>query len=180
MPAVRGSTARVLVAALGAFVAHQVAYAIVAASGAPDHGYLTVGSRLLVPLGLVAVVLLGIRLARARIPRPDLGDLLRIQLIIYLAQEVGERVVDGTDVGEFLYPALWLGLLLQPLAAYLVLRLVTASGNAVRRLEELHGSIFSVARPETLLEPDAARPARPAGDLPPVPSRGPPSVVGSR
>lgn len=133
-------TSLVLLAALGAFLAHQAAYGITAViasgAGAPDHGYLSVAAQLVVPAGLVAIAATAVRASRSRLDLAGLpiGVLALWQLAVFIGQETIESLLLG---GSALHtnPAIWVGVALQPVVAALLLVTACVGASVLRRLE---------------------------------------------
>jgi hypothetical protein len=158
-------TTLVLLAALGAFVAHQAAYGIAGALGsgvaAPDHGYLSVAAQLVVPAGLVAIAALIVRASRSRLDLTGLsiGVLAAWQLAVFIGQEAIEAFLLG---GSALHanPAVWIGVALHPVVAALLLIAARVGASVLRRLE-------TTITPRPVSSPTAG----PTPVLPAIPSR---------
>lgn len=127
-------------ASLGALVAHQVAYGVVAAvapaTATPNHGYLGVVARLVVPAGFVA---LGVVAARAGRRRLDLAGrsvmaLTLLQVAIFGSQETLEwLLLGGTPLHA--NAAVWIGIAIQPLVALALLTAARVGVGLVYGLE---------------------------------------------
>jgi len=133
-------TSLVLLAALGALVAHQAAYGIASAigsgAGGPDHGYLSVAAQLVVPAGLGAIAAIAVRASRSRLDLTGLsiGALTVWQLAVFLGQETVESLVLGGSALH-LNPAVWIGVALQPVVASLLFGAARFGASVLRRLE---------------------------------------------
>lgn len=148
-----------VVAALGVFVAHQIAYGLSAflrpGVAAPDHGYLAIAVQLVVPAGIAAIILLVLRAARKSL---DLGRLTVLTLAVvqigfFLTQESIESVLSGGASGLITNPAVWIGIAIQPLIAAAILGAVRLGATVVRKLSP------PTSRPPTRRAPSMYPPA---------------------
>lgn len=135
----RRQVATLLLAFASALVAHWLGYA--AAQGpAALHEYLAPTMALAIPVGLVTMLVLVVRSARALDWGGDpLGvrRLLALQLALYAALEVYERVAGGTSIADLLTePAVLAGLVAQPVVALVVVGCLRAGETVIRRVLE--------------------------------------------
>ena len=130
----------IVVAALGVFGAHQMAYGLSAfltpGVATPNHGYLAIAVQFVVPAGISAIILLALRAARKSL---DLGgltvlSLTVIQIGLFLTQESIESVLSGGASGLVTNPAVWIGIAIQPLVAAAILGAVRLGASVVRKL----------------------------------------------
>ena len=126
--------ARLLASAgLGVLVAHELAYALAEGIGGDVHGYLGYLAGLAVPLGLLAVVSLGLRSLRFDGPGPSVRRLAALQVALFGVQELTELLAAGGRAADLLHhEAFWLGVVLQPVVAWILVRAARAGIRLVR------------------------------------------------
>lgn len=159
----------VLVAALGAILAHEVAYGIVDLAAAPRHTHVPILLGLLLPLGAVVVSRLALRAFAA--PLPSIRMLTLWQVLLFVLLETFEYVQIGGVAAMATSPAVLLGLVLQPVFAWF-LRCSVRHG---RRIAEwaVGSRPMTIDDPATQSIPEArSHPWSPLTRLPPL--RGPP------
>ena len=170
-----------LVAALGALLVHELAYATVetvsrTASGV-DHDDLGMLASFVVTGGIAALIWAALRAERLPIGSfswPALATLTALQTILFTGQEVTEAGMMGDPAAAFSRPAVLLGFLLQPIVAFLLLRTAAAG----RRLVAFIEGAGAVRRERSAGPAQLLAPVRTAGfgetECPPPRLRGPP------
>ena len=144
-------------ASAGALGAHQVGY-LVGDGGSVSHGYLGVVGPLVVLTAAVAAWVAGVRILRHDPGRaPGLEVLAGAQVGAFLAMEVGERLGSGSLASLASTPVL-VGLALQPLVAFVALRLLGVGRDLVasfraRRARRVVGRLGVVTTPVASLIP---------------------------
>jgi hypothetical protein len=135
----RRQVATLLLAFASALVAHWLGYAV-AQGPAALHEYLAPTMTLAVPVGLVTMLVLVVRGARALDWDGDpliVRRLIALQLGVYAALEIYERVVGGTSIVDLLTePAVLAGLVAQPVVALVVVGCLRAGQTVIRRVLE--------------------------------------------
>ena len=123
--------------ALGTLVGHQLAYGLVASHDAIGHGYLGAVAALVVPLGFLAMGVVGLRLSGAGVERigPWLATVASTQIAVFVLQETLEAAGSGHGAGSVVsQPVFWVGILLQPLVAWLLVAISRRGVEAVRTI----------------------------------------------
>lgn len=170
-----------LIAALGAFLAHQLGYSIAdtisSSTGGVDHDYLGIAASFVVTGGVAALAWLVLR--RERLPigsfsRPAFALLTGLQVTLFMLQEVAESGISGDPMAAFSRPAVLLGLCLQPIVAWLLLRSAAAGQHLVELIESAGSvrwrrSLGPVLLPTPLLASGSG-----TTECPPPRLRGPP------
>ena len=130
-----------LLATAGVVIGHLVGYAVAHPTGSgraaalAGHEYLSGVGTVLLPLGLVAVVAIAVRTVRRLDDPPTLTSLASLQVALFLAQEVLERIPGpGAPVDVLGERGVWIGIVAQVVVAWLALRLVHRTVGVVRRL----------------------------------------------
>lgn len=117
-------------AAAGALGAHQLGY-LVGDGGSVSHGYLGVVGPLVLLAASIAAWVAGVRILRHDPGRaPAFSTLAGVQIAVFLAMEVGERLSTGSLASLLSSPVL-LGLFLQPVVAFVALRLLDVGRELV-------------------------------------------------
>jgi hypothetical protein len=168
----------VALASAGALSAHTLGYSsasvVSARGGDVPHGHLVLLGWLGGVAAAVAVLALAVAGARRASCCPELRlrALLAAQVGVYGWLEISERALQGEPMSGLLTTPVLLGLLAQPLTAWVLVVLLTATTAAVRRL---------VRRRARLVVPVPLRPVVPVPVrwaarlvLPPTGSRAPP------
>lgn len=105
----------------GALVGHELGY-LADANGGAGHDYFSLVGPFAIVGVIVAVWGSAVSVMRRGAGRsPSVAALSAAQSVLYVAFEVGERIVGGTDTSLFSLPVV-LGLLAQPAVAWLAVR----------------------------------------------------------
>lgn len=126
---VRRIAAVAAVAAAGALAGHAVGYHLARPTHAvahltTGHGYSGALAAVVLPLGAAALVALAIRHARRTggVPGLTVRSLAGVQLGIFLAQELGERLAAGQGLDLARDRGVWWGVIAQVVIAWLLVR----------------------------------------------------------
>ncbi len=108
-------------AGAGSLVGHEIGY-LADPSAASGHGYLAVLAPFAIAGAVLAVWVSALSVLR-RMPgrAPTVAAMATTQSVLYVAFEVGERLIGSTDSALFSLPVA-LGLLAQPVVAWLAVR----------------------------------------------------------
>lgn len=171
-----------LVAALGALITHQVAYLLVSLLGpsiaAPtDHGHLSTQWAVVAPVAIGAAALFIVRQLRALGFHAIVStrQLSGFVVAFFIVQELVEGLIAGVPIAELVrHPAIATGVLLAPLVAWLLVRILDGVGELAARFLTAPTPLFPPARPRLVPIPVRVR-ARIAGS--PSRPRAPPSSL---
>jgi hypothetical protein len=131
---------------LGAFLGHQLGYGVASAAEwsvlAPDHRYLAGFASLVPPLLIGAIALSAVAMVRQRI---DLGaagvaTLALAQVAAFMSVEAVEFALAGELASLHVTPAVWLGAVLQPLVAWMLVRVIRLTAGMVARVHRSPGA----------------------------------------
>lgn len=174
-----------LLAIAGVLVGHALGYLVAypddaerAMAGA-GHGYLGPVAAVVAPFGLAAVLAIAVRTVRRLAAAPSLWQLAGVQVLVFAAQEVLERIPGpGQPVDVITERAVWFGLVAQLLVAWLSLRLVGLTARVVRAVARAPRPRLVASPPRVACLRSARVPVHPAlGRLPR--RRGPPALLGA-
>ncbi|NND85179.1 MAG: hypothetical protein HKN46_08540 [Acidimicrobiia bacterium] len=115
-----------LIAALGALLAHEVAYGVVGLTAGPSHEHLPALLATVLPIGAVLIARMALRPFAARLASTSTRAALQVALFLLL--EGAEHGGALTDLAG--NPAVLLGLALQPAVAWFI-------GASVRHAREM-------------------------------------------
>ncbi len=173
----RRHVARLLLVPAGMLAAHAAGWWVADPGGraAPSHGHLPLVATLAVPLGLAGLLLAVLGGYRGRRVPARLITMAAGQAACFVVMEAAETASSGAGVAALLgQRALWLGLVLQLVAALAVralLRTGSAAGSALRRAPR------PAARSGAAPHPARPRPAGRRPDHSPATRRGPPQFL---
>lgn len=119
----------VLIAALGALLAHEVAYGVVDLATGPDHGHIPALAAIVIPVGFVVIARLALRPFAAHLASTP--HRAALQLALFLALEFVEHPGGLAELAS--NPAVLLGLALQPVVAWPIGASVRHAREIVRR-----------------------------------------------
>lgn len=181
-----GRTSLWLLATAGVLVGHVVGYAVAhpteteRATALAGHAYLGPLGTVLIPLGLLTILGVAIRTVRRVGGPPPLRTLARLQVGLFLFQEIGERALGPVPPLDALSePGVWFGVVAQVLVAWVALRLVHATAAVVRAVAAGTRPRISTSAPRlSSLVFDAVAPCAPTTVRLPA-RRGPPRVIGA-
>lgn len=118
-------------AASGTLAAHQMAY-LVDAEARNAHAYFVVVGPVVLLAAFAATWLAAIRIIRRDVGRlPSVGALTAYQVGLYVAIEIGERIVGGEALGSLTSTPVVLGLAAQPVVAWAALRLLRVGARLI-------------------------------------------------
>lgn len=175
-----------LLASAGVAVGHVVAYALAhpTASGRAaalgGHGYFSPLATLVVPVGLIVALGFAISTARSLGLRGALSwrSLALVQVVLFVVQEVGERSVAGDGLGAAgAERAVWIGLIVQVVLAFLIVRAVDTVARLVRRCRGAARRTAAIVRRRLVAPVQPTPRPRPQGGV--LGSRGPPVGMGT-
>lgn len=133
-------------AAAAALIAHQLGYGIAGAIHAgglsPDHSHLSILLGIALPLATLAAGVLLLRSLRSQLEHPGFRRLVGLQVALFSALELYEYGAAGEIFAAFSNPAVWLGLLAQPLVAWIVDRILVAGSGALEQSEGTTGILI--------------------------------------
>lgn len=171
-----------MLATAGVAVGHIAGYAIAHPDGAArevalgGHAYLPAAAATVIPVGVVAALWWAVRTARALglAGQIDWRRLAAAQVGVFVAQEIGERFVNGEGLDAVVSErGVWLGLVAQVVVAFLATRGIDVVRRAVRAVVEGRPVTTNLPRPQILVPTVLAPTVAPATVA--VGLRGPPS-----
>ena len=135
-------------AALTSLVMHQLGYLLaipamgdtavggtaVGNTAVGDHGHLSAQWAIVTPVAVISAVVMILRQVRnlGVAPAFESSRLAAVAGVLFVAQETTEALVAGQSIGSVAsHPAVWIGLLLAPLVALAVVRLLRRVGDIV-------------------------------------------------
>lgn len=135
-------------AALTSLVMHQLGYLLaipamgdtavggtaVGNTAVGDHGHLSAQWAIVTPVAVISAVVMILRQVRnlGVAPAFQSSRLAAVAGVLFVAQETTEALVAGQSIGSVAsHPAVWIGLLLAPLVALAVVRLLRRVGDIV-------------------------------------------------
>ena len=123
----------VALAAAGMLVGHQLGY-LADSDARAGHVHLGLIGPVVIVAAIAAAWFAAVRVVRADPGRPPRWwTLSAVQVALYAVLEVGERVILDADVGSLASLPVALGLLAQPIVAWVALEFVGAAGDLISR-----------------------------------------------
>ncbi len=141
-----------IVVSAAVLTGHALGYQIAGLAGIAHHGYMGPAASLVVPLGLAAIVMLGRSrgwVDTAGSPPVRWHVLVGAQVAVYLVQEIAETIqVDPGALNHLVTNrSVLMGLIAQPLVAWLVVVALRATRAIGSRLTSAGSSLCFAARP---------------------------------
>ncbi|MEM9036941.1 MAG: hypothetical protein AAGA99_20270 [Actinomycetota bacterium] len=167
----------VAIAGAGALVGHGVGYSLGAAAATTDHGHLSVLAPAATGVAGGAALVLITRWARRAPGRPPYRSLVAGHVLAYLLLEIVEAAL-SSPVAHLSSPGFLIGLLAQPLVAWVVARALT-TGADVLRAALVRSRRRPARAPRAVRFPAGLAPAGGVVVGAPRHRRGPPLVVAS-